>query len=293
MKTSCNVIKDILPLYVEGLASEDTRKIVEDHIDECGDCKKELEEMKSSTIPPMDVDTQPIERVRDKLRKKNSQTIILTTIITTLVIVIVIIAYLTSPDYLNLPETVSIVGNSEGALMASFDDRVTGYEIMEYTTDFGYSYDITTWDSIWGKIFSRNGVESVVLNPDGQHVDSVYYYYTVSGWSNSLIYGRDQNPGGGIMNLPRLALAYYLLIAVGLIVISLISMRIFSKNIKVKERIKKIIYLPIAYIIGHILIKGFTTSTYSMQRDFLTIILVMIGIYVVMLGVDKLYKERF
>ncbi len=35
MKLSCNIIRDLLPLYVEGLASEDTRKAVEEHIAAC------------------------------------------------------------------------------------------------------------------------------------------------------------------------------------------------------------------------------------------------------------------
>ena len=40
MKIKCNVIKDILPLYIENIASEDTRVLIEEHIDECEDCKK-------------------------------------------------------------------------------------------------------------------------------------------------------------------------------------------------------------------------------------------------------------
>ena len=32
MKISCNVIRDILPLYAEDLASEDTKRLVDDHL---------------------------------------------------------------------------------------------------------------------------------------------------------------------------------------------------------------------------------------------------------------------
>ena len=46
MKNECNIIKDILPLYVEDMVSEDTKILVENHLDECIDCKNEVEEMK-------------------------------------------------------------------------------------------------------------------------------------------------------------------------------------------------------------------------------------------------------
>ena len=34
-KISCNVIQDIMPLYVDEIVSEDTKKLVEEHLKEC------------------------------------------------------------------------------------------------------------------------------------------------------------------------------------------------------------------------------------------------------------------
>ena len=42
-KISCNVIQDIMPLYVDEIVSEDTKKLVEEHLKECEDCRKEME----------------------------------------------------------------------------------------------------------------------------------------------------------------------------------------------------------------------------------------------------------
>lgn len=47
MKYNCNVICDLLPLYVDKIASEDTNHLVEAHLEECSDCKKRYEEMKN------------------------------------------------------------------------------------------------------------------------------------------------------------------------------------------------------------------------------------------------------
>lgn len=45
MKIDCDVIKDLLPLYVENIASEASRNLVEEHCRSCESCKKVMESM--------------------------------------------------------------------------------------------------------------------------------------------------------------------------------------------------------------------------------------------------------
>lgn len=51
-KISCNVIQDIMPLYVDEIVSEDTKKLVEEHLKECEDCRKEMEKCRAKIILP-------------------------------------------------------------------------------------------------------------------------------------------------------------------------------------------------------------------------------------------------
>ena len=46
---NCNIVKDLIPLYIDGCCSEESEKIVEEHISDCDDCKRLLEDMKSSS----------------------------------------------------------------------------------------------------------------------------------------------------------------------------------------------------------------------------------------------------
>lgn len=46
MKVSCEVIKDLIPLYLEDLLSEESRKFVEEHLDECPEQKAYVEKMR-------------------------------------------------------------------------------------------------------------------------------------------------------------------------------------------------------------------------------------------------------
>ena len=48
MKNECYIVRDILPLYVEDMVSEETAKFVEEHLAECKDCREEYEAMKST-----------------------------------------------------------------------------------------------------------------------------------------------------------------------------------------------------------------------------------------------------
>lgn len=45
MKLSCGIIMDLLPLYEEGICSEETKKAVEDHLKECHTCRSYLDDV--------------------------------------------------------------------------------------------------------------------------------------------------------------------------------------------------------------------------------------------------------
>ena len=44
---NCDIVKDLIPLYIDGCCSEESSKIVEEHIRDCVDCKKLLDDMKT------------------------------------------------------------------------------------------------------------------------------------------------------------------------------------------------------------------------------------------------------
>ena len=45
MDVTCNIIEDLLPLYADGICSEDTKTIIEHHIAVCPECREKLEAM--------------------------------------------------------------------------------------------------------------------------------------------------------------------------------------------------------------------------------------------------------
>ena len=73
-KISCSVVKDLLPLYVDGVLTEESCKLVKNHIDGCPACKVQYEKMKD-TSSPVKVKTASkekavIKRIRNKINIK-------------------------------------------------------------------------------------------------------------------------------------------------------------------------------------------------------------------------------
>ena len=51
MKNECSIIRDILPLYVENMVSEDTSEFVKEHLESCPACRGSLWGCKQSRSP--------------------------------------------------------------------------------------------------------------------------------------------------------------------------------------------------------------------------------------------------
>lgn len=67
-KYSCEMIKDLLPLYTDDVCSDESRKTVEEHLAECPACRAELEKLaKGITVAP-EKDANVMKRIKKRLR---------------------------------------------------------------------------------------------------------------------------------------------------------------------------------------------------------------------------------
>ena len=57
MKTTCNVIQDLLPLYCDDACSAESRRLVEEHLKECDDCRETYQLMQAA-LPASAAHTQ-------------------------------------------------------------------------------------------------------------------------------------------------------------------------------------------------------------------------------------------
>lgn len=282
MKVSCNVIQDILPLYVENIVSEDSEQIIEEHLDSCEKCKKYLDEIKSPNTYVQNADEVPMKKLKSLLLRKKIQVIAISVFLS-LVVATVIGANLVSPRYFSHSDNiVSLKESNDGIVYATFDDNVSGYGISSSLSDdkSGYAYHIVAWDSIWDGKIMKNDTKNIVLNPNGENVKAVYYYET-NGSGEILLYGEQQNPCGVVIKQPNLGLlAGYAILMLLVCAIMLIAYR---KNKSKATIITIVLLLPISYLLSHLMIKGFSVDSYSSSQYFWEILLFMLPIYCVLL----------
>ena len=115
------------------------------------------------------------------------------------------------------------------------------------------------------------------------------YYSPNNGQDDVLLCGsRD----GGVISLPRLALGYYVLLSLTLFITLGIAFFICRRK-KIGKMLGYLALIPASYLAGHLLVKGFTTTSYQMQRDFSLIAFAAVLIYsAVLLALSLLQQKR-
>lgn len=70
MNVTCHVVEDLMPLYAEQLASQDSCVLVEEHLKRCPSCRARLEVISQPAPLPLDRDTTPLEKAAVKASQK-------------------------------------------------------------------------------------------------------------------------------------------------------------------------------------------------------------------------------
>lgn len=295
MSNQCNLIKDILPLYVEDMVSTDTQEFVNAHLEHCVECRAELERMRGSTkfVPDIDTDIVPLKRIKKDLFIRRLQTIIFTAIVACAVVMIAF-GVLTSPKFfLYSDDLLNVVDNHSEDIIVTFDDRVTGYSCTkEFYEETGSEvYRINAWTTTWDLYLSNRGNQNVVIPSKGESNIQIFFTQN-NGSEDVLIYGENDNLQQAVITLPRqILMPYFILAALALIVLAGLRFLLRNKNVVIVW-IDRVILLPISYMAAQLCTKGINFTTYSSQRDFCIIMLVAILFYLALLTGKSLYQEK-
>ena len=115
------------------------------------------------------------------------------------------------------------------------------------------------------------------------------YYSPNNGQEDVLLCGARTD--GGIVSLPRLALGYYALLALALGAALGIAWLICRKR-PCGGTMGRLALVPLCYLAGHVLVKGFTTTSYQMQRDLALIVLTGALVCCAALLALRLWEQR-
>ncbi|MBQ8834703.1 MAG: zf-HC2 domain-containing protein [Oscillospiraceae bacterium] len=154
MKVSCDIIRDILPLYAEDMVSNATRDMVDEHLCECDSCTKELGVLKKAEKVPVEVDLTSLKRVGHAIRQRRILTAA-TAVMTALTVFVTAVVFMMTPYYLTAEEAIEGVElRADGGLAI---DRANGYVGCagwgyKEENHYAHLYHTTRYDWLMGKI---------------------------------------------------------------------------------------------------------------------------------------------
>lgn len=99
-KLNCEIIKDLIPLYVDNVCSSETKSVVDEHIEECKACNEFYRAIKNApTLPSVETDVdKAVVKVGKKMKKHTKKAVIkAVSIIMSILLVIGFVAFMTIP----------------------------------------------------------------------------------------------------------------------------------------------------------------------------------------------------
>lgn len=146
MKVSCNVIRDLLPLYAEKLTSSDSNRLVEEHLTDCPECTRQLSMMQQAAPVPVEVGTGALNKIRQVMRRRWVLTA-LTAVLLVVTLVCQGVLLLDATVYLTPEQAVESVEVKENGDLFI---RTTGYVNGYSAASMGESEDA------WGIVATSN-----------------------------------------------------------------------------------------------------------------------------------------
>ena len=316
MKIPCSVIRDLLPLYAEKMVEQETENLVNEHLAECSECRQKLSAMNEKAEPPIET-TRPLLNLKKQIRLRRLRAAAIAALCV-FVLLFTAFYHTNKVEHVEWKdglidvkgvETITPEDRNERAFymlskLLPAPEKYTGEALILKTLGGSYgimsnvypdgdgSYTVViqmyTKKSLLPDLMSIQYAVNPELSQSGRFLENneennEIVIYPVpdrviygNGSSQRFLWGKPLK--GGLEVLPRLALAYYLMIAAALAAVSGLLWFIFHGE-KAGIIMRQIFFAPIAYIAAHILLKGTATTSYFMGRELYFILMIAIALY--------------
>ena len=295
MNKDCSIVQDLLPLYAEDMLREETKEFVDGHLAQCEACRAELAALKAD-VTPAPVNAQPLRDLKRQLRRRKL----------TAVLLAVALAIMSDglTDLSGIESiSVNLLTPVSGTKVTSTQDPDSGKTVYFITA---WRTPLDTWRGAFDESGAGHTVEQVQRGADALQgalgkVESARTLFTLDTANCAAVYyssnnGQDDvllcgSRDGGIISLPRLALGYYVLLSLALLIPLSIAFFLCRRK-KAGKALGHLALIPACYLVGHLLVKGFVTTSYQMQRDFSLIVLTGALLYAAALLAGDLLRRR-
>ena len=193
MKYSCNIIRDLIPLYIDGVCSEESKKVVDEHLEECNECKTYLSSMseENKIIDHFyNDDLKESQKISSfmAVKKRIQRKQILFGILAILIVVLIFASTIgilksihKTVEYKNNISVSMIDGSLVGKLYGSYytNIKIKNIEVIDEGKMSNYTFyciSNTVWDDISLKDNMMTEYVIVPNDKNAERIDRVYYY---------------------------------------------------------------------------------------------------------------------
>ena len=263
MDISCDIIRDLLPLYAEELASAATVEVVREHLEGCEECRKAYEEMKRS---PVIIPAEPgLDTVRRRLWKRR----LLTALCAVLALCMLgcgVLSWLTAPIYLDESVLTEVLDNGDDTVTISMDAAAVGRQTFQFDVEPSLAGEtFVIWTSRW---LEWNWSEPIPrpLSITRSVIHNGIYLFT--GREEVQIY---ENPvkyiGGGEMPPARTELSIWFRTAMGTGALAL-GLAFLLRKRRAGKWLGALGVLALSYGICQGVVCGFTFASFFVKQEF-------------------------
>lgn len=268
MKQECAITRDLLPLYLEGLAGPESAAFVRRHLEQCPDCRAEQERLSRETPREPEL---PVKRLR-KLLLREKYVRLLAAVLAALAVAAAVFSRLSAPEYLSVGQAAPEIAETEDALCIVFSPAVRHASCVSWTDETGAPvYQLEAWTTLLDGGEPQAGRQSVTLP---RQKGMIVFYAQNNGQDDALLYGTAADAGGWA--LPRLALNYYgAAAAVLAAVLALAALAVKP----LRYRFLQGLTLPAGWLLSTLLVKGKSWVSYALPRDLSMIALTAMALW--------------
>jgi len=181
MDISCDIIRDLLPLYAEDMVSEDSRKLVDDHLCGCDACIKILGGIQKETRIPIESDPKPLNTVKKMIRRRRILSV-LAAVLSLITLASLVITYLFVPFQLTKEQALDdFYVREDGAVVIDYSSAVMGRMLFGrdenwFVNQYSTRYDMWKGDNrkSIAELYGSDGIITEEEKLRYENIDVVY-----------------------------------------------------------------------------------------------------------------------
>ena len=204
MKNECNIVRDLLPLCVEDIASPDSAVFVGKHLEKCEVCRREMSLLKNASrldqATPDPAEAEALLAIKEKIKRRNTILVTARTIISTFILcallISLIVYHLPQRRRVSMPVCSAAGDTAQLEIDVKYYRRLFSIPWVKGTVTFdGDSYrDVASrmgrqqdgysfWDWVWyfgdpdSIIPANTFFQKEEHDPDKLFQDQIYLYY--------------------------------------------------------------------------------------------------------------------